>query len=318
MSIHTHTPAEPLDRAGTERHLHVLYRHAPATAWIEVRYRHHAGMRQTFHPATALDTVASAILARSAATDVFIGVIPRSHKRGAKADLIGHWNVTWADCDTPDAMIALGAFQPKPTLIIASSEQHRHAYWLLTHPIALERIESLNRRLAVALGADSASTDAPRILRPAGTLNHKHQPPTPVRLLHIGEQNAVAVSDLEGSLPPEPPRQRARTSAVSLRSRADVLRAVPPRVYVERLTDQQVARSGKIHCPFHEDRTPSLHVYPEPGRGWYCYGCRRGGSVYDLAALLWQRETRGQEFHRLRADLQALLSPMLDPGGPAV
>jgi hypothetical protein len=30
---------------------------------------------------------------------------------------------------------------------------------------------------------------------------------------------------------------------------------------------------------------PSLHVYDTPARGWYCFGrCRRGGTIYDLAA----------------------------------
>jgi hypothetical protein len=57
----------------------------------------------------------------------------------------------------------------------------------------------------------------------------------------------------------------------------------------------------------HTDGTPSLHVYPDPGRGWYCYGCRRGGSVYDLAALLWQTPPRGQGFTELRQRLAAAL-----------
>jgi len=60
---------------------------------------------------------------------------------------------------------------------------------------------------------------------------------------------------------------------------------------------------------FHTDRTPSLHVYPEPGRGWYCYGCDRGGSVYDLAALLWlsgqssNAPLRGRQFIEVRQRL---------------
>jgi hypothetical protein len=83
--------------------------------------------------------------------------------------------------------------------------------------------------------------------------------------------------------------------------------ALAPRDYVERLLGQPVGRSGKVRCPFHTDGTPSLHVYPEPGRGWYCYGCGRGGSVYDLAALLWQTPPRGQGFTELRQRLAAAL-----------
>ena len=41
----------------------------------------------------------------------------------------------------------------------------------------------------------------------------------------------------------------------------DPLLIVSPRVYVEELTGIPVPRHGKIPCPFHNDRTPSLHVY---------------------------------------------------------
>jgi hypothetical protein len=95
---------------------------------------------------------------------------------------------------------------------------------------------------------------------------------------------------------------------------SDPLLALAPRLYAERLLGQPVGRSGKVRCPFHEDGTPSLHVYPEPGRGWYCYGCGRGGSVYDLAALLWGRTgTRGSAFVALRDELRELLLPRSAP-----
>lgn len=32
----------------------------------------------------------------------------------------------------------------------------------------------------------------------------------------------------------------------------------------------------RIRCPFHEDRTPSLVIYP-PGEGWWCPVCGKGG-----------------------------------------
>jgi hypothetical protein len=89
----------------------------------------------------------------------------------------------------------------------------------------------------------------------------------------------------------------------------DPLRWVPPPVYFERLTGLQVGPSGKLHCLFHDDRSPSLHVYREPGRGWYCFGCGRGGSVFDLASLLWGRGTRGPDFVELRRKLERLLLP---------
>jgi DNA primase len=76
-----------------------------------------------------------------------------------------------------------------------------------------------------------------------------------------------------------------------------------------------VPRDRKINCPFHEDRTPSLHVYPDPGRGWQCYGCKQGGDIYAFAAKLWGLDTRGTEFLELRARLRGqLLGSETAPG----
>lgn len=41
-------------------------------------------------------------------------------------------------------------------------------------------------------------------------------------------------------------------------------------------------RAGFIRCPFHSDGTASLKIY-QNGKGWYCFGCKRGGSVIDFA-----------------------------------
>jgi DNA polymerase I-like protein with 3'-5' exonuclease and polymerase domains len=43
--------------------------------------------------------------------------------------------------------------------------------------------------------------------------------------------------------------------------------------------------NGKIHCPFHEDDTPSLHVYRDH---YHCFGCGRHGNHLD-----WLREVEG-------------------------
>jgi CHC2 zinc finger len=104
---------------------------------------------------------------------------------------------------------------------------------------------------------------------------------------------------------PAPPDTQSRR----LRSVfSDPLETIPRPVYVEQLTGQRVDRSGKIRCPFHEDRTPSMHVYDDPKQGWYCFGCGRGGSIYDLAGLLWRRDTRGEDFLELRRELRASLA----------
>ena len=56
-----------------------------------------------------------------------------------------------------------------------------------------------------------------------------------------------------------------------------------------------------------QDRHASLHVYETAERGWYCFGaCRRGGTIYDLAAPLYGYTARGEDFLRLRAELRRL------------
>jgi hypothetical protein len=171
--------------------------------------------------------------------------------------------------------------------------------------------------LAAALGADGGVVTKPHtILRPAGSLNRKHSPPALVRLIGLQEGHRLSADEIDGQLPPEStepvgPTSPARLSRVPWRvASSDPLRLVPPPVYFERLTGLRVGRSGKLRCLFHDDRSPSLHVYREPGRGWYCFGCGRGGSIYDLAALLSGRETRGQNFSELRRELEELMLPL--------
>ena len=56
-----------------------------------------------------------------------------------------------------------------------------------------------------------------------------------------------------------------------------------------RLTTKEVSlhygfepnRAGKICCPFHNEKTPSLKLY-DGNRGFYCFGCGEHGSVIDF------------------------------------
>jgi hypothetical protein len=263
-------------------------------------------MGRRFHEVERLDRVLEAVLALASRADVYVGVLPRRQRGGGRADLVKAASVVWVDCDTSSSVAALRRFRPAPGMIVGSgSGQNCHAYWFLDESLQLGEIERVNRRLALSLGADGRCGDAARILRPAGSLNRKQSPPAAVRLLRRAENQRVPVAVLERCLLAEPRDVSARPTPRHLWSKtADPLAAIPPRVYFERLTGRAVGRSGKACCPFHDDRTPSLHVYEEPLRGWYCFGCGRGGSIYDLAALLWRRGTRGREFASLRPELQ--------------
>lgn len=284
-----------------------LYRSAPAGSLVEVRFRTVSGMRRRFYGVERLARVVETILALASRTDVYVGVIPRRRRGGGRADLVNVASVVWVDCDTASSVAELRRFRPAPGMVVGSgSGQNCHAYWFLENPVELDVIECVNRRLAVTLGADRRCIDPARILRPAGSVNRKQCPPAAVRLLRWAEIQRVPVAELERCPLAEPRCLLARRTPRALPSAtSDPLSAIPPRVYFERLTGQRVGRSGKSRCPFHDDRTPSLHVYEDSRRGWYCFGCGRGGSIYDLAALLWRQGTRGEDFVALRRELQA-------------
>lgn len=46
-------------------------------------------------------------------------------------------------------------------------------------------------------------------------------------------------------------------------------------------------RSGNILCPFHPEKTPSLKLYDQPGRGFNCFSCGATGSVIDFVMKLF-------------------------------
>jgi CHC2 zinc finger/RepB DNA-primase from phage plasmid len=297
-----------VDGAAARRYAGALFGSAPREALVEVRFRVPLGMGQRFHSASLLGRLVESILALSARTDVYVGVLPRRRRGGGRGDVIERAGVVWADCDTSESVGALRAFRPLPAMVVASSEENRHAYWFLTAPVSLDVIEGTNRRIALALGADVRCSDRARILRPVGSVNRKRSAPVAVRLLRLAAAERVSLADLDRVLPPEPASPETvtylpRRQRITLN---DPLEAIAPPVYVEQLTGQRVGRSGKVHCPFHEDRTPSMHVYDDPERGWYCFGCGRGGSIYDLASLLWERPARGRDFIQLRHELEKL------------
>jgi hypothetical protein len=170
-----------------------------------------------------------------------------------------------------------------------------------------DEVERANRRLAYALGADPVSADAARILRVPGTRSHKHHPPTPVEAIRFDADRRLSAAEVIAALPdpPAPPRRDPIVPAEQCAD--DPLLAIAPDVYVERLLGVEIPRHRKVRCPFHTDRQASLHVYETAQRGWYCFGrCRRGGTIYDLAAPLYGCSARGEDFLRLRAELRRL------------
>jgi hypothetical protein len=271
---------------------------------IEIRSHVRKRWHQEFVDAADANLAASLALSLSVSAEVYVGVVARRRRRGRRADLVDTAAIAWADLDDADGLARVLVFRPAPTLVIASGTSgHVHAYWRLDGLLAVRDVERVNRALAARLSADDSSCEAARVLRVAGTRSHKHRPPVAVTIVEQ-RSAAVSVAELYSAVGPLPLARRESVSRPVGRTRLD---AVAPEVYVRVLTGQRVGRSRKVRCPFHDDRNASLHVYPDPERGWYCFGCRRGGSVYDLAAALWGRPLRGREFLELRRNVQARL-----------
>ena len=301
-----------------DRYLQVLAGPSPTGRLIEIRSANPAGtMRQTFTPATRPDLAANQITRLAAHTDVYVGVLLRRRRSGGR-DACEHSHLAFVEIDRLDGADRLARYRCPPSMIIASggSPGHAHAYWQLHQPADLDELETANRRLAIRLGGDLACVDAARILRPPSTRNWKRTTPTRVELLVFEPSRRYTLAELTAGLAnthSEPrsafPATRAAISELDRR-----LLAIPAATYVPALTGRHPNRAGKISCPFHDDRHPSLQLYQHD---WYCYGaCRAGGTIYDLGALLYGLRPRGREFLELRQRLAEDLR--LTPAAPAV
>jgi hypothetical protein len=185
--------------------LAVIAGNEPATSCLEIRSKRARGpgMQQDFIPVRELDRAARCAINRGQMTDTYVGVAPRTQRKGS-ADAIERVWCLWADCDGPAALDRLRAFRPMPSIVIRTgSEKHVHAYWPLRGPTPPDWAQRANRRLALALGADEKATDPARILRASGTLSHKYAPPRPVVCTRL-ELDAFTLDQVVGRLPDDP------------------------------------------------------------------------------------------------------------------
>jgi hypothetical protein len=293
-----------------ERFLEALSASAPEGRFLDIRWREPgARMRRRFLPAAATAR-ARALIARLAIhNDVYVGVAPRDGTRHGGRSAIGSSHLVWLESDRALTAERLRAFGCQPSIVVASGTPgHVQAYWRLDRPRPAQAVEAVNRRLAYALAGDAGCADIARILRPPGTLNHKHDPPRPVTLLALRAEHTTTLRQLESLLPadPDPPTFRARSKERRRAGTGEVDRAllsIPAADYVRVLAELTPDREGKVSCPFHEDSSPSLQLYADGG--FYCFGsdCRRGGTIYDFAGHLWCIDPRGSGFLELRERL---------------
>jgi hypothetical protein len=274
-------------------------------------------MGRRFIPARDTAAAAGLISRLACSTDVYVGVALREGGTHGGRSAIGGSHLLYVECDHEHIERSLAGFPHLPTMEVASGTgRHVHLYWSLRARATNLEAEDANRRLALRLGCDRASVDAARLLRPPGTINYKHDEPSPVRLIAYRAQARYTLGQLIAGLP-KPISVGARENRPARHGRPRTaldgqLRTIPTADYVRVLAGREPNGVGKVLCPFHNDRDPSLQVYD--GGSFYCFGCRRGGTIYDFAAHLWfsgepTSALRGRRFIEVRERLAAAFSP---------
>ena len=103
---------------------------------------------------------------------------------------------------------------------------------------------------------------------------------------------------------PLPINRRHRRHIRQTVSWGDVMRALSPTMTNYRLS--RAHRGGGryvVHCPFHDEKSPSLIMFPDGG--FHCHGCGKTGDILDFVAT----------FRPLRTtrDIRAFFGPLMQP-----
>jgi hypothetical protein len=223
--------------------------------FIELRViRQTAPPIQEFFPATEVAAAASRAVGLRDQGDVYFGVVARERQLGTK-EAIATVPVLFADLDDEAAQTSLHQFPLAPTALVKSGSGV-HAYWVLDEAIEPAQAESLLRRLALTRGSDERVTDAGRVLRVPGTLNHKIDPPARVELLELHPERVYRSEDVGRELPDDHHAGTREPRRPSPNSPSAAVQKV-----LERLDGVREAGAGwTALCPAHDDTRPSLSV----------------------------------------------------------
>ena len=256
---------------------------------------------------------------RELGEEVFCTPLTRRLPRPGRGGRILPGAVAWIDVDEPANVERLRRFRHRPHMVVRSGSGGVHAYWRLAAAIDLDELEAVNRKLAHHLGADEGVWDRARIMRVPGTVNAKAGRACRLAYLDLAARPVAAAALVDGLTdpdPPPPPPDPDTTRRWAESNAHDPARRVPPPVYFRLLAGVEVPdRGGDIHCPLpdHDEENPSCRVYPTPEQGWVCFGCHRGGSIYDLASLLdhgpggRRGELRDEHYKRAKRRVHELL-----------
>jgi hypothetical protein len=246
-------------------------------------------------------------MARGRGEEVFATPLPRERAEPGK-QAVGPGSVVWVDLDGADGNGLREIGRLKPHLWVASGAG-QHLYWRLTEELPPAAVEELNRRLCHRLSGDPACCEYGRIMRLPGTFNQRRG--QWCRIVRADRSRAPAEPEaIRVALPdPDPPHSVSRNGRPGHGSPMadDELQLIAPPAYFHALCRLPVPEDGgMVKCPLpdHDDAYASCQVFGEAEQGWWCFGCSRGGRIYDLASLMsggpWGRELRGEAFRSVR------------------
>lgn len=321
------------ERLSAERHrrlqLGLLHQHTEGYVEVAAGRRRAGGKLRLYSRADPQNFVAGgleavAALAASHAArgdEVFVGPAPRSRPQATKEAVDGT-RVLWVDIDDPRELPRLWQFlerRPAHLIVESGGSGGVHVYWLLeaTLPARVvdaatgeisEPIERAHARLIHHLGADPQCKDRTRVLRLAGTVNHKSGQNARVQWADFALAR-YDVRALVGDLC-DPPAARLPRLIGRASNHEDPYKRIAPPEYFWRLAGIEVPASGRVSCPHpdHPDRDPSCDVAPHPEVGWICRSCpfEARGAIYDLASALDRGPSgsgrlRDEDFKRAKA-----------------
>ena len=246
-------------------------------------------------------------MARGRGEEVFATPMPREGAEPGKR-AVGPGSVVWVDLDQGDGERLREIGRLKPHLWVASGAG-QHLYWRLLDELPPAEVEELNRRLCHRLGGDPACCEYGRIMRLPGTFNQRRG--QWCRIVRADRSRPpVDPEAIRSALPdPEPPRPVSRNGGRGHGGSVpddELLLIAPPAYFLALCGLRAPDQGGMVKCPLpdHDDAYASCQVCGEAEQGWWCFGCSRGGRIYDLASLMtggaWGRELRGEAFRSAR------------------
>ena len=266
----------------------------------------------------------------TAREEVFVGVAPRVRAAGTR-DAVAGTRWLWIDVDRPDRLDALWSFlAERPCHLLDRLRRlRRRARLLEARPpaarpprrpdgVAIEPIERAHARIIHALGvdadgrpdvADPRCAERSRVMRLAGTINHKSGAWARVLEADLalapyrdrGSRRRPAGPAVRGA----PARVRAARHGVRRPVQADRTARILPAAG----RDRRAARRARVLPRPAATATGTRRAAsaPCPSRGWCCHSasCGARGAIYDLASVLdggpWGPALRGDAFARARA-----------------